>query len=155
MRPAVCVPLGPGAKTYTNLQGPKGAGARKLSQMPSTPLVCAVDDDEALIESLDGLLRSAGFAVQTFISPESFLDWSATNRVDCVVLDFAMPGMNGLDLYRELRDRGASVPVIFATAIADDDVWNQLTTSGAVAVFAKPLDAEALLAAIKQAVTIV
>jgi len=122
--------------------------------MPSIPLVCAVDDDEALVESLDGLLRSAGFVVQTFLSPDAFLAWSANNHADCVVLDFAMPGMNGLDLYRELRERGAGIPVIFATAVADDDVWHQLTTSGAFAVFAKPLDVEALLAAVRRAVTL-
>jgi len=63
-----------------------------------------------------------------------------------------MPGVNGLDLWRALRDRGISAPLIFATAVWQDDVWRQLTSSGAFAVFAKPLDADALLDAVQRAV---
>jgi FixJ family two-component response regulator len=121
--------------------------------MQPAPLVCAVDDDQAVCESLDGLLRSAGVAVRTFSSPDDFLQWSQSHETDCLILDFAMPGMNGLQLRRALLDRGLSVPVIFATAVGDEEVWSQLTSSGAFAVFAKPLDADALLDAVRRAVT--
>ncbi len=120
--------------------------------MRRAPLICAVDDDEALCESLDGLLRSAGFAVKTFASAEDFLRWSASNAGDCLIVDFAMPGMNGLELQRELSARGVTTPVIFASAVGHDDVWNRLTSCGAFAAFAKPLDAEALLDAVQRAV---
>jgi FixJ family two-component response regulator len=120
--------------------------------MERAPLVCAVDDDQALCESLDGLLRSAGFAVRTFLSAEDLLQWSASHAADCFILDFAMPGMNGLELRRALSERGIAVPVIFATAVGHDEVWDQLTSCGAFAVFAKPLDADALLAAVQRAV---
>jgi FixJ family two-component response regulator len=120
--------------------------------MPRVPLVCAVDDDYALGESLDGLLRSAGFAVRTFGSAEDFFRWSTSHEADCIILDFAMPGMNGLEVRRALVERGLAVPVIFATAVGQEDVWRQLTSCGAFAVFSKPLDANALLDAVQRAV---
>jgi two-component system response regulator FixJ len=119
--------------------------------MHSVPLVCAVDDDLALCESLDGLLRSAGFAVRTFSSAGDFLRWSESHGADCLILDFAMPDMNGLELRRALLDRGIAIPVIFATAVAQEEVWSQLM-SCSFAVFAKPLDADALLEAVERAV---
>ena len=121
--------------------------------MPTAPLVCAVDDESAVCESLDGLLRSAGFAVQTFLSAEEFLDWSSNNQAACLILDFAMPAMNGLELRRALLDRGSGVPVIFSTGSGQEEVWRQLAASGAFAAFRKPLDADALLEAVQRAVT--
>jgi FixJ family two-component response regulator len=120
--------------------------------MPRVPLVCAVDDDYAFGESLDGLLRSAGFGVRTFASAEAFFGWSTNHEADCIILDFAMPGMNGLEVRRALVERGLAVPVIFATAVGQEDVWRQLTSCGAFAVFSKPLDANALLDAVQRAV---
>jgi FixJ family two-component response regulator len=121
--------------------------------MEPAPLVCAVDDDHAVCESLDGLLRSAGFTVRTFSSPDDFLQWSQSHEANCLILDFALPGMNGLELRQALLDRGLSVPVIFATAVGDEEVWSLLTSCGAFAVLAKPLDADALLDAVRRAVT--
>jgi FixJ family two-component response regulator len=120
--------------------------------MSRVPLVCAVDDDYALGESLDGLLRSAGFAVRTFSSAEDFVRWSTNHEADCIILDFAMPHMNGLEVQQALVERGLAVPVIFATAVGQGDVWRQLTSCGAFAVFSKPLDANALLDAVQRAV---
>jgi FixJ family two-component response regulator len=120
--------------------------------MQRAPLVCTVDDDPALCESLNDLFRSAGFAVMSFLSAADFLRWSASNEADCLILDFAMPDVNGLQLWRVLRERGTSVSVIFATAIGQEEVWRQLTSCGAFAVFAKPLDADALLDAVQRAV---
>lgn len=121
--------------------------------MEGVPLVCAVDDDPALCESLDALLRSAGFAVRTFSSAEEFLRWSASHEAHCLVLDYAMPGMNGLELRRALLDRGNAVPVIFATAVGREDVWDQLVACGAFAVLPKPVNAEALLDAVQGALS--
>jgi FixJ family two-component response regulator len=120
--------------------------------MVGAPLVCAVDDELAICESLDGLLRSAGFAVRTFPSAKEFLDWSANNEADCLILDFAMPGMNGMELRQALLDRGNCIPIIFATAVGHESLWNQLVACGAFAVFHKPLDADALLDAVHRAV---
>ena len=121
--------------------------------MAPAPLVCTVDDDRAVSESLDGLLRSAGFAVRTFPSAEDFLGWLNGQRPDCVIVDFAMPRMNGLQLRRSLLERGFEIPFIFATAVHEEAVWSQLTSSGAFAVFAKPLDPDLLLDAVQRAVT--
>jgi FixJ family two-component response regulator len=121
--------------------------------MQRAPLVCAVDDDRALCESLDGLLRSAGFAVNTFPSAEAFLEWSADHEADCVIVDFAMTGMNGLELRRALAERRSAIPVIFATAVRQEEVTSQLRSCGAFAVFSKPLDADALIDAVQRAVT--
>jgi FixJ family two-component response regulator len=119
--------------------------------MSSAPLICVIDDDQSVCESVDGLLSSAGFDVETFTSAADFLEWSESNRADCLVVDFAMPGVNGLELWRALLARGADVPCIFATALSREDLTEELIASGAFTVFQKPLDAGLFLDAVRRA----
>ena len=119
--------------------------------MPSVPLIAIVDDDDALRNSLDNLLRSVGFRVHGFASAEAFLQAQPAPETACLLLDVRLPGMNGLALQRQLVAAHGSLPIIFVTAYADDDVRARALAAGAVAFLSKPFREEELLAAIEAA----
>lgn len=121
--------------------------------MLSVPLIAIVDDDDALRNSLDNLLRSVGFRVYGFASAEAFLQAQPAPETACLLLDVRLPGMNGLALQRQLVAAHGSLPIIFVTAYADDDVRARALAAGAVAVLSKPCREEELLQAIEAALT--
>src|SRR6266704_1273390 len=83
-------------------------------------LISVVDDDESVRESLPDLLRELGFEAEAFASAEEFLESRALSVTGCLVLDVAMPGMSGIALQRELRNRGSEIPIVFITAYSDE-----------------------------------
>ena len=114
-------------------------------------LVSIVDDDESVRESLPDLLREFGYATRAFDSAESFLASGAVAETRCLILDVAMPGMSGPELYRELVLRAAGIPVIFITARNDETLRHSLLSSGAVACLFKPFSEQELRAALATA----
>jgi FixJ family two-component response regulator len=119
---------------------------------PERPLVSVVDDDESVRESLPDLLREFGFDAKTFSSAEEFLSSGRLGQTKCLILDVAMPGLNGLDLQQELRRRRESIPIIFITAQKDDASRERAFVQGAVQVLDKPFSDTALLEALNVAV---
>jgi FixJ family two-component response regulator len=119
--------------------------------MANLPLISVVDDDDSVRESLRGLIRSVGFAVDVFASAEEFLDSDRRPNTDCLILDVRMPGMNGLELQRQLTVIHCEIPVIFITAHGDEEVRARALNSGAVDYLLKPFSEEALLNAIDAA----
>ena len=119
--------------------------------MPGVPLIAIVDDDDALRNSLDDLLRSIGFRTQDFPSAEAFLRANQTRDTACLILDVRMPGMNGLELQRQLVAANWRIPIIFITSHADDDAQARALAAGAVAFLYKPFHEEDLLNAIDAA----
>lgn len=117
----------------------------------SPPLVVVIDDDNAVRESSESLIRSAGFAVRVFDSAEQFLNSPYLREAACLVLDVRMPGMSGPELRRNLLSKGYEVPVIFITAASDEEARARELTNGAVAYLTKPFDEEELLPAIHRA----
>jgi FixJ family two-component response regulator len=115
------------------------------------PLVCVVDDDESVRESLPDLLHEFGFAVETFASAEDFLASGRVAGCGCLILDIAMPGMSGPDLQRELVQRRQRVPIVFITAHADKSLFPRLIEQGAVACLLKPFSDTALREALDAA----
>lgn len=109
------------------------------------PWVNVVDDDALVLRSLGRLLRSAGFAVRTFPSPQDFLAQNA-GQPGCLVLDLAMPGLNGLELQQRI---GEACPVVFLSGNADIAASVQAMKAGAVDFLTKPVDREKLLAAVR------
>ena len=89
--------------------------------MSSVPLMAIVDDDDALRNSLDNLLRSVGFRVQGFASAEAFLQAHHAHETACLILDVRLVGMNGLELQWQLVSANWCIPIIFVRAYADDD----------------------------------
>lgn len=119
--------------------------------MTRRPLVSVVDDDESVRESLPGLLGELGFAVQAFASAREFLASNSIGSARCIILDVAMPGMSGPELYQELGRRGHTIPTIFITARADERLRLDLLRQGAVECLFKPFDDQALRAALNAA----
>jgi FixJ family two-component response regulator len=119
-----------------------------------TPLISVVDDDHSVRESLARLIRSVGFGVQLFGSAEEFLSAGRDREPDCLILDIRMPGMNGLELQRELSVSDRDLPVIFITAHGSDEaVRARALKAGAVDYLLKPLKEDEVLQAIDTALS--
>ena len=119
-----------------------------MNGMCRVPLIVVVDDDDALRNSLDDLLQSVGFRVQGFASAEAFLQVQHAPETACLLLDVRLPGMNGLELQRQLGVTHWRIPIIFVTAYADDDARERALAAGAVAFLYKPCREQELLDAI-------
>ena len=115
------------------------------------PLLSVVDDDESVRESLPDLLKEFGFAAQTFSSAEEFLSSDCLDKTSCLILDVAMPGMSGPELYQELRRRGRDMPIIFITGQRDENVRARVLKQASAGFLLKPFSDGALLTAIKMA----
>ena len=113
--------------------------------MTKPTLVCVVDDDQSIRRSLDNLLASVGIEVQTFASAEDYLRSEALDTTACLILDFVLAGMNGLELMQHLKTLEKPVPVVMLTAHDDADVRRQAMSLGARAFLTKPLDANQLM----------
>jgi FixJ family two-component response regulator len=114
-------------------------------------LICIIDDDESVRESLPDLIREFGFDARAFASAEEFLASDGQASVKCLVLDVAMPGMSGPDLQRELKRQGLDIPIIFITAQTNDGVRPRVLKQGAVACLFKPFSDTALREALNSA----
>jgi FixJ family two-component response regulator len=114
-------------------------------------LISVVDDDDSVRESLQGLLQSIGYGVETFCCADEFLESDFLARTDCLILDVRMPGMLGPDLQRELVRHGSAIPIVFITAHGDEDIRLQVLAEGAVDCLLKPFSEDALLTAIRAA----
>jgi len=114
--------------------------------------VRVVDDDAAVLKSLDRLLRSAGFTVRTFPSSRDFLQHNDDGIPGCVVLDLSMPGLNGLQLQQALASAENPCPVIFITGNGDIPSSVRAMKAGAVDFLTKPFDQAQLLGAVRLAI---
>ena len=120
--------------------------------MTTTPsLVSVVDDDESVRESLPDLLREFGFSVRAFSSAEEFLASDCTGQTKCLILDVGMPGMTGPELQDELKQRGQKIPIIFITALRDEEIRSQVLGAGAIDCLFKPFSETALSNAVNAA----
>ncbi len=115
------------------------------------PTVHVVDDDPDLLQAIERLLRSAGLRVATFPSAQRFLDGHHRDIAGCLVLDLAMPGLNGLELQRELERRASILPIVFLTGRGDIAASVQAMKHGATDFLTKPVDDTDLLAAVHEA----
>ncbi|SRR5579871_2061512 len=115
------------------------------------PLLSVVDDDESMRESLPDLIKEFGYKARAFASAEEFISSGSADETSCLILDIAMPGMSGPELYDELKRRGKNVPVIFITAQKDETIRARAFEEGASGFLIKPFSDAALLAAIKTA----
>lgn len=114
-------------------------------------LLSVVDDDEMLRESLPDLLREFGYAARAFSSGQEFLSSDYVGETRCLILDVAMPGMSGLDLQKELKRRGQTIPIIFITGQKDEETRKQALRQGAVKFLYKPFSDGDLLDAVNEA----
>jgi FixJ family two-component response regulator len=118
----------------------------------AAPLVFLVDDDASVRKSLARLVRTAGYEAELFASVRDFLARAPYEGPCCLVLDVRMPGLTGLDLQEALRVAGQRLSIVFITGHRDVPVSVKAMKAGAVDFLTKPVDAETLLEAIRQAV---
>ena len=98
---------------------------RAMLVMPrptTTPIVYVVDDDTDVLGSLQFLLETDGFDVRTFRSGAALLNATATDEVDCLVIDYKMPAMSGIELASRLRNRDTDTPIILITGYPDENM---------------------------------
>ena len=125
----------------------------KASHLPNedNPLVCVIDDESSIRESLSFLLRGAGLKAEAFSSAREFLDSPSREAFSCLVLDVQLPGISGLDLQQELASGDAQIPIIFITGYGDIPMSVRAMKAGAIEFLTKPFRDEDLLNAIDQA----
>lgn len=122
---------------------------RSSSQV--TPFVFVVDDDQSVRESIEALVRWAGWQVETFASGEAFLSRDAVEVPCCLVLDVALPDVNGLDLQSRVTTERRGMPVIFITGCGDIPMSVRAMKAGAAEFLTKPIESDLLLRAIQGA----
>ncbi len=116
--------------------------------MESDVTIYIVDDDEAVRESLQAWLESEGYRVRALPSGDAYLDSYANDAKGVLLLDLNMPGRDGHEVMGALVARKARIPVIVITAIDDDATRQRALRSGAKAVLTKPIEHDALMAAL-------
>lgn len=117
------------------------------------PRVFVIDDDPGARASLQWLLEGAGRQATAYVSAQAFLD-DYSDGPGCVVSDFRMPGLTGLELQDALLARGWTIPMVLVTAYADVTVCRRALHRGAVDLVEKPVDNGLLLARIDEALEI-
>lgn len=119
--------------------------------MPSSvkPVVYVVDDDAGVLGSLRFLLETDGFDVRTFRNGAALLNAARSTGIDCFVIDYKMPDMNGLDLAGQLRHLDIAAPIILITGYPDDNISARAEAAGVHHVLLKPLLEESLITRIR------
>lgn len=122
--------------------------------MPSSAksTVYVVDDDADVLGSLRFLLETDGFNVRTFRNAEALLKTVHSTGVDCFVIDYKMPDMNGIELARRLRNRDIAAPVVLITGYPDENITARAEAAGVRHVLLKPLLEDSLVTRIRGAI---
>jgi FixJ family two-component response regulator len=108
-------------------------------------IISVIDDDESFRTALVGLLRSLGYEAQGFASAVEFINGGNEQACDCIITDFCMPRMSGLDLIQVLTARGSTVPVIMVTGRPEPGLEAKAAAGGAVCLLMKPFEDDALI----------
>lgn len=114
--------------------------------------VAVIDDDEALLEALDGLLSPLGYRTELYGSAEAFIKAAMRSKAACLVVDLQLGDISGVELGRHLSAMGFTFPVIFMTGSADALLRKQAMDFGCIAYLQKPFRANELAAAITEAI---
>jgi FixJ family two-component response regulator len=119
--------------------------------MTDGPVVAIVDDDRSIRNATEDLLKAAGYATATFEDAESFLGSASRASVSCMVADMRMPGMSGLDLYRELVASGRRIPTVIISAHPQELMQARAREAGITCWLIKPFAPDELLECVGEA----
>jgi FixJ family two-component response regulator len=103
----------------------------------ASPIVFVVDDDVSVRESLELLIQNEGWQAETFASAQEFLERPRVSHPSCLVLDVSLPGLNGLDLQRQVSSERNDLPIIFITGHGDIPMTVRAMKGGAVEFLTK------------------
>jgi FixJ family two-component response regulator len=119
--------------------------------MSEIPLITVVDDDAAIREAVQSLLRSVGLRAEGFASAPDCLQSGRLQDTACLIVDVQMPGMSGLELQQQLTTAQCPLPLLFITAHGDAETRARALSAGAVGFLDKPFREEVLLGAVQAA----
>jgi FixJ family two-component response regulator len=144
------------------LEGSKKEGRRIRSRkdmdenkmLAKRTRISVVDDDASMREAINTLISSIGLNVEEFLSAEHFLNSGQHQGFDCLILDVKMPGLDGLELQRQLIAASIDIPIVFITAHYSEDQRKIAMGAGAVAFLRKPFTEQELLNAIDASLAI-
>ena len=119
--------------------------------MQPEPIIYVIDDDDAVRQSLEFLLKTAGMTVRGFEHAKAFLDILPQVQHGCVITDVRMPGMSGIDLLSRLKDSNPNLPVVVITGHGDISLAVEAMKIGAIDFLEKPFDDDHLIAAVRAA----
>ena len=117
--------------------------------MQPEPAIYVIDDDEAVRQSLEFLLKTGGMTVRSFDSAKAFLDVLPEIRSGCIITDVRMPDITGIDLLRRVKELGLDLPVIVITGHGDISLAVEAMKIGAIDFLEKPFDDDTLLDAVR------
>jgi two-component system, LuxR family, response regulator FixJ len=123
-----------------------------MASTTSAPMSYVIDDDTDVLGSLRFLLETDGFDVRTFRSGTALLNANVATEVDCFVIDYKMPAMNGIDLANRLRNRHLDIPIILITGYPDENIEEKAAAAGIRHVLLKPHLEESLATHIRGAI---
>ena len=123
-----------------------------MASSATAPVVYVVDDDLDVLGSLRFLLETDGFDVRTFRSGAALLNGIGTGEADCLVIDYKMPNMSGIDLAERLRNRDIDTPIILITGYPDENILEKASVAGIHHVLLKPHIEESLASRIRGAI---
>ncbi|MBV9427047.1 MAG: response regulator [Bradyrhizobiaceae bacterium] len=121
--------------------------------MMEKPLVSIVEDDRFFRESMGRLMRSLGYPVEAFPSAADFLASPRLGETACLIADVHMPGMTGIELYRNLLDAGHAIPTILVTAYPNEIDQARALNDGVLCYLRKPVDEQLLAECLREALT--
>ncbi len=130
----------------------RGFEVRSFPVSQTLPVVFVVDDDISVRESLELMLGHEGLGVETFVSAQEFLSRPRATVPNCLVLDYSLPGLNGLELQKRVAAERREMPIIFITGYGDVPMTVQAMKAGAVEFLTKPFSDDVLLNAIRNAI---
>lgn len=134
---------------HMSLKSARRDGRAVVTSLVAKPAVYVVDDDVDVLGSLQFLLETDGFNVRTFRNGEALLKTVRSTGVDCFVIDYKMPDMNGIELARRLRNRDIAAPVILITGYPDENISARAEAAGVRHVMLKPLLEDSLITRIR------
>ena len=115
------------------------------------PVISIVDDDKSVRGAIGTLVRSFGLEADIFECAEAFLLSGRIEKTSCLITDWQMPGLSGVELQELLRARGYSTPIIFITAFPEGRIRTRALNGGAVGFLAKPFGEEMLIGCLEKA----
>jgi FixJ family two-component response regulator len=132
---------------------PQSAGADTVN-LHQVPVISIVDDDESVREATKSLVRSLGYKAVAFCSAEEFLESPHVTATVCLITDVHMRGLSGVDLQDRLIADGRRMPVIFVTALPDEELRARVFKSGAVGYLPKPCNDDRFIECIDAALRV-
>jgi FixJ family two-component response regulator len=117
----------------------------------NSSVIAIVDDDQAIREALDDLVKSLGHESRLFTSAEEFLAYEPRASIDCMLVDVKMQGLSGIELQAKLNEEPHRPPMIFMTSYRDERTRSAAMNGGALAFLGKPVDISSLIDCLESA----